>query len=57
MSKILNALNAIYKSKKRLDGLTQKELGKKLGVAQPAVAQYLKGDTGITHYCPVINQT
>ena len=60
MGKILDALNAIYKSKKRLDGLTQKELGKKLGVAQPAVAQYLKGDTGITielleRFCDALN--
>ena len=48
MSKILDALNAIYKEKKKLDGVTQKIIAERLEVTQSAVSQYLKGDTGIT---------
>jgi len=48
MSKILDALNAIYKEKKKLAGVTQKIIGERLGVAPSAVSQYLSGDTGIT---------
>ena len=48
MSKILDALNAIYKSKKKLEGITQDVLAERMGVTQSAVCQYLKGDSGIT---------
>ena len=48
MSKILEALNAIYKEKKKLEKLTQKTIAERMGTSQPAVTQYLKGDTGIT---------
>ena len=48
MSKILDALNAIYKSKKKLEGITQAVLAERIGVSPQAVCQYLKGDSSIS---------
>jgi len=48
MSNILEALNAIVKEKKKFERITQKLIAERMGTSQPAVTQYLKGDTGIT---------